>query len=272
MTAPKLRALQQWLSVVVQHPLSADRAIGSAAARQHFAPAAARRGDVVTPSAAMSPTDRLQVYNGGYLSRLAECLATDYPVLQQLLGRDRFARLAAAYVQRHPSRHPNLNRFGKQLPAFLQRQRLPHRAFAVELARLELSISLSFDAPAFTAVTTAQLQALTPQQWSRARLSPNPSVHLLALRFPVDAYYRARKDDVDTAVPRPARSWLLVCRHDHRVWRLPLTQPAHALLTALAAGKPLGEALAVAGDGAPVGAWFQQWAAMSVFTAVRLRR
>lgn len=267
---PNLRTLQRWMAHVVRHPDDAEAGVRSRAAAALLSPAAVRRGAVV---AGPRPIDGLQVYHGGYVARLCECLATDYGALQQLLGEDRFRDLAVAFVGRYPSRHPNLNRFGRELPEFVARRRsLPQRAFVAELARLERAVAIAFDADAAEPLSPAALQAVPPERWPTARLQLHPSVHLLAFRFPVDVAYQQFKDGGEVKVPRPARSWLLVCRHDDQVFRVRLERQAHTLLGALARGLPLGRALALAGGPPQVGGWFQQWAALSVFAGVRLRR
>lgn len=270
---PSLRQLQQWLSFVVQHPRTADVAIAARPAAATFTAAAVRAGSVILPNDRMSPTDRLQVYNGAYLARLIEVMGIDFGGLRELLGDATFRKVVTRYLHACPSRHPNLNQLGLRFPDWLARQRpVPGGAFAVELARLELAITRAFDAPAFTPLTTADLQTLAPEQWATTRLTVNPSVQLLAFRHPIQAWFQAWKDDR----PRPARrrhaSFLCVYRKDWRVWRQPLGRDAFSLLQALGAGQSLGRALARVGDSGAVGAWFQDWAANGFFSAVGTAR
>jgi hypothetical protein len=270
-TAPDLGRLQQWMALVMRHPATADVAVRARPARALFPLREVEAGRVVVANERMSVTDRLQVYNGGYLARLRDVLVSDYPALQHLLGEDRFHRLCAAYVDAHPSRHPNLNQLGKQLPAFVRRQRdLPRRAFAAELAQLELGISLAFDAPEFTAVAPARLQQVPPGDWPRARLTCNPSLQLYAFRHPVNAWFIAFKADRAPRPPRPRASHVAVFRKDWRVWRLDLEPAAFAVLASIRRGAPLGRALATARGEAAVGGWFRTWAADGLFTDVRV--
>lgn len=273
MTTPRLRALQEWLSQVVQHPRAADAAIRAAAPRSIFPAAAVRAGQVVRPNDRMSPTDRLQVYSGAYLARLVEVMATDYPAVQHLVGERTFGELVAGYVQRHPSRHPNLNRFGREFPAFLRRRRrLRRAAFTAELARLELAVSRSFDAPEFTPLDPHAHAAVPESRWAGARLSLNPSVHLLALRWPTNDYYQAFRDERSPRPPRPGARWLVVYRKADRVWRMNLTRPMHAVLGALGEGAPLGAAVRRVGAEDEVMGWFGSWARDGLFADVRFGR
>ncbi len=271
--APRLRALQEWMSVVVQHPRTADVAIRSAAAAAHFPPTAVEHGRIVKPNDRMTATDRLQVYNGGYLSRLQEVLETDYPALRHLLGDPAFRALVAAFVVGHPSRHPNLNRFGLPLPAFVARRRkLPHRAFAAEVATLERAVSTAFDAPEFRPLDLQELAAVPPSRWATARFTANPSVQVLTFRFPTNGWYQAFLDEQAPSPPAPAATALCVYRKDQKVWRMKLSPGMHSVLAALLAGRPLGEALGTADGEADVMATFQSWAHDGLFAAVRFRR
>ncbi|HEX6813611.1 MAG TPA: DNA-binding domain-containing protein [Planctomycetota bacterium] len=269
--APELGQLQQWLAFVVRHRATADVAVRAPAARALCPVRDVLAGGVVAPGERSSVTDRLQVYNGAYLARLCGVLAADYPALRHLLGSDRFDRLCAAYVERHPSRHPNLNQLGRRLPAFVGRRRdLPRRAFAAELAQLECCIALAADAPEFAPMPGERLHALPAGDWPRARLQCNPSLQLASFRHPVNAWL----DDVLAAraprAPRRRPSQVAVFRHGSRVLRLDLTPTAFAVLTAIAAGKPLGRALAQARGEQTVGTWFQDWSARGLFVGVHV--
>ena len=271
--APSLRQLQQWMAFVVRHPRTADVAIAANTAAAVFAAAAVNAGDVVRPNGRMSPTDRLQVYNGAYLARLADVMAIDFGGVRELIGEATFRKVVASYVHECPSRHPNLNQLGQRFPDWLARRRpVPGGAFAVELARLELAITRAFDAPAFTPLTTTDLQSIAAGQWARTRLIVNPSVQLLAFRHPIDAWFQAWKDERPRPPRRRSASWLCVYRKDWRIWRVPLSAAAFAVLGALQAGRTLEQALRLAGGADPVGTWFQDWAADGLFSAFRKSR
>ena len=70
MSAPNLRRLQRWMDLVMRHPATADVAVRTKAARALFPLERVLGGHIVVPNERLSVTDRLQVYNGGYLARL----------------------------------------------------------------------------------------------------------------------------------------------------------------------------------------------------------
>lgn len=266
-----LRALQRWFAAVVVHPGTVDDAFADHRVRR-LVPGRAPQDLLVQPLAGELAT-RCAVYNGGYLERLVEVLQGDFGAVQHGLGEPAFRALVARYLQRHPSRHPNLNQLGRAFPAFVRTQRtLPQRAFVAELAQLELAVSRAFDAAEFTPLAADALAAVPPAKRGAIRLAANPSLQLLAFRHPVDVWYQAWKEGAPIAVPAPQRSWLAVHRRDDRVWRHRLSQPQFAVLSALVDGQPLETALAKAPATAPVGTWFTEWGQNGWFTAVRRGR
>ena len=261
---PSLRALQRGIAAVLRHA----RGVGAGLR-------AVRRTGVVLPIVAaggagdgFAPRARLDVYADAYQARLVEVLAGDYGAVRARLGERSFARLARAYVQAHPSRHPNLNRFGARFPAFLRRQRtVPRRV--VDLARLEQALTLAFDACEFVPLGPDALAALSPAQWAKAVLTVNPSVQLLRVPAVVaDAFTSWRRGE---SAPTPRRGAVDVCvvRVGDQVIRRELPRVALAVLARLRRGVPLGRALRGVPPATPVDAWFAQWRADGLFTAVR---
>jgi hypothetical protein len=262
-----LRQLQRWFGAIFEHEGTAEQALRGRGVRR-LLPAGA--GAVLKPNPRLSPAAMLDVYNGGYLSRLVEVMQIDFGGVQQVLGDDAFRQLVAKFLRAHPSRHANLNQLGAPFPAFVARQRaLPQRPFLAELARLERTLCEAFDAPEFTPIGADALSAVPQQHWGRVRFLPNPSVRMLALRFPVDPFYQAWKDGKPMAVPAAAGNTLLVYRRDDRVWRERLQPGAAAVLQRLLAGRPLGEALAAAPSGEPVQQWFAGFARDGLFVGLR---
>ncbi|MBZ0152392.1 MAG: DNA-binding domain-containing protein, partial [Planctomycetes bacterium] len=215
----------------------------------------------------------LDVYNSGYLQRLVEVLQADFGAVQHMLGEDEFRRVAARYVAAFPSRHPNLNRFGRHFSAFLHAQRrLPKRGMLAELATLEWALCVAFDAPEFSPLDVTTLQSTAAGRWPRARFVANPSLQLLCTRHPVDECYQQWKDTGSCVAPPRRRGWLCVFRRQDQVWRQRLTAASFAVLEALVAGQPLGRALGVAGADEPVAQWFRDFAADGLFVSCRFDR
>jgi hypothetical protein len=228
---------------------------------------------LLTPGPRMTASERLDVYRAGYVSRLVECLADDYPALKHLLGEDAFEVLATAYVHAHPSGSPSLNAFGRALPDFVRESGIDGAAFASDLARLEWALVEAVHAAPADHLSPEALAAIAPESWESARLRAAPSVRLLRFDHAVDAYLQAVRDDRPATVVR-APTATLVHRRGWVVWRRDLTPPMARLLEDLLEGATLGRALAAAvgeagGEGAvDVTSWFQEWVAGGVFVGI----
>jgi hypothetical protein len=252
------------------HLRSQQKSFSDAVTAPYDGPDAAR---IVTPGPRLSAAERLAIYRDGYRGRLVECLADDYPGVRYLLGAETFESVVHAYIEQHPSQSPNLNAFGRSMPAFLAEHATP---LAADLARLEWALVEAIHAAASPPLTIDRLEHMSPAQWTNALLVPAASVRVLRFAYPADVFYQAFRSDEQPPAPGPAPSATLVHRRGWVVWRTELSPPMARLLEALASRVPLGEALRAAmadedeGTQTSVTRWFQEWVASGVFTAVEL--
>lgn len=266
------------MQALVTHPDGPEAGQSSPEAQ---AALAARIEDEFLPSATLSAAERVSIYSGMYLARLVEVLEEEFPALTAWLGHELAHELLCAYVQAHPSRSFTLNRLGLGLEAFL-RHEAPlddaRRPIALELARLERTIQDVFDAPEGTSLAVEALATVPAADFARLRLVPSAALRLLRFEHPLEAWYRAFREDEPLPALAPAACHLVVFRQEGRVWRLELTAAQHVLLTALVEGLPLGPALErLARDGHDLAAlapelqgWFRTWAAEGFFAALEL--
>jgi hypothetical protein len=268
---PTLQQLQRWMSLVTRHPADADAAAHTEEARALIPRGAVLGGEIIKPSATMQPLQRMDVYNGGYLTRLVEVLQSDFDALQFALGRRAWFELARDYVYAHPSHHPNLNVFGARMPAFVAaRGELPHGAFLAELAVLQWTVAEAFAAPEFEPLDVEALRGLTQEQWAGVVFEPNPSVRLRRFEFPVNGFLQSFYDGAEPDIPGPAPQHIVAYRKAGAVWRVRLPEPIARILQALIDGETFAIALERAGEhDQDVGPWFQEWSADGVFVAVR---
>ena len=268
MTSIPLRRLQRWFAACVEYPGTAAQALANESVQRLLPAAHVASGRVLAANPRMTPAMMLQVYNDGYFARLFEVMCADFPAVQHVLGADRFRAVVARYIATCPSRHANLNRFGARFPAFVRGEPAARSAFVAEVAHLERALSDAFDAPTFTPLPPDALQQVPQDRWGETRFTANPSLQLLAFRYPVDTWYSAWQNGEAAAVPCTQHSWLAVYRSYDRVHRLRLVRPAFSVLQALVAGEPLAAALALARGGEPVAAWFREFAQAGLFVAL----
>jgi len=270
-----LGGLQRWMQSVIVHPGDVDDALASAGAASLVAPE--RVGDVVLPSASLTPAARVGVYQEMYLLRMEEALETDYPALAHFLGPRKWKDLVSSYVEAHPSRSYTLNVLGRHLADHLgNRAGLRHAGFCVDLARLEWAVTEAFDAPETKGLGEAEIAAMPPEAWEQARLVPAAAVRLLALRHNAGEYLDSMKGDAhDHPRPRRRPEWIAVSRRDYAVYRLGLGRTAFRLLTELVEGRPVGEAVERClraarpkPSGDEVFGWFREWARSGLFQAI----
>jgi hypothetical protein len=263
------------MQAVIVHPASA--ADGLRAREAVSIVPEERLPDVILPSQTLRPEERLAIYHGMYPLRMREALAGDYPGLEHFLGDPGFADFVRDYVRAHPSRSYTLNRLGDHVPEFIARRRgLEHRAFLLDLARLERAVNEAFDADETPRLTEEQVQAVPQEAWATARLVAVASLRLLEVDHPVNEYLESVKRE-DHDHPRPVKKpgFVAVYRRNYGVYRQDLAKPAFGLLRDLAGGKPLGASLRAAArrGGRPPGEdqlfrWFREWVSAGMFTRV----
>jgi hypothetical protein len=269
-----LGGLQRWMQSVIVHPGSLDDALASVEAGALVAPE--RLAEVLLPSATLTPAERIDIYHGMYVLRMAEALETDYPALAHFLGEGRWSALVRGYVEAHPSRSYTLNVLGRRLPDWLLvAPELTRRGFCHDLARLEWAITEAFDAEETPRLAEAELTATPAEAWDAARLVPSAALRLVELRWNANEWLDSTKDDRhDHPRPRRRQTWVAVFRQSYAVYRRELSLSAYRLLSDLATGMTVGDALAaaLARRGAPgpdaLTRWFRQWAADGLFTRI----
>ena len=267
----KLAALERWFDGRVAGPWEGKPTRGPTAAA------------VVLPNATLSADERVRIYTRMYFARLLEVLQADFPALEKILGEEAFERAARAYVAKHPSRSYSLNPLGRRLPEFLERApRVPRRALAVDVARVERAMSEVFDEEEAAPLSPEAVAAVPAHAWADARLVPIPAFRLLALRTRANAAVSAARQEKRLPDLRAHATWAVVYRREYRVYRLDLTAPQFALLGALARGKTVRAALAAAAKASgpreaaalptQLFGWFRTWTEEGLFMALHPER
>lgn len=228
-----LRAQQEWFAAIISTPQDEPAPVDERSAPR-----------LIAPSATLSSLERIDIYRRGYHARLIECLADDYPVLQHALGEEAFEALSRAYIAKHPSQAPSLNYFGRFMADFCRSQPLPEPGFAADLATLEWAIVLSIHAPTADAIGFEDLGQVPNERWPGARFRVNPSLKILHLDYPVNAYLQAFRQGKPALVPAARRGSVAVYRTGRNVWRLELEPTMVTLVESLANGVTLEEGLA----------------------------
>lgn len=237
---------------------------------------------ILLPSSQLSSEERFAIYQTAYQARLIECLRELFPVLRLMLEED-FDAFAAEYIVHYPPTSYSLNHLGDRFVAFLSETRPPRKDaqldwadVMIELAQMEWTIDQVFDGPGIEHINVLKdelLRSLTSEQWLATRLTPAPCLRLLAFQFPINAYYQALKTNEQPELPAPAANYLALTRRDFLVRRIPLEAAEFILLSAIVAGKTIGEALEIASnhtslEPAQIRDWFASWGRLGFFISL----
>ncbi|MCC7385818.1 MAG: putative DNA-binding domain-containing protein [Deltaproteobacteria bacterium] len=271
-----LSSMQRWFAEVVMHGGTADAGVAHARGLQLELGALATE-QLIRSDPRLSAAERLGIYHYAYRARLIECLADDYPAVEHALGEQGFETLARRYIDRYPSRGPNLNHFGRSLAELAEGQDgwLPNHRFIADLARLEWAMVEVLHASLGAPLALAALEAIPPERWADVRLTPSPALRFLTFRHPVNAYLQCFRTDQATRIPSAEWSATAVYRQGFTIWRMDFTRPMAAVLDALLREAPLGEAMEHLDGADPklegdVRVWFREWVSGGFFAALRL--
>ncbi len=243
-----LTALMQWM----------QRAI--------TAPDAARDGEALRAVLHSSPELEapacLGVYQRAYHARLLAVFSVEYPALRQVLGGEVFTAFVADYLRHNPPRGHSVGQLAENFPRHLADTHppvpastapddsgLPHDwpHLVVDLAFFERTVAEVYDGPGSeeqSVLTASDVLALSDAQLLDARLTPSPALRLMEFRYPVHHVVRDVRRGRSPELPRPAPTYIVVCREDYRVTTDEHTAGAHVLLAHLTRGHSLAETLA----------------------------
>jgi hypothetical protein len=187
---------------------------------------------------------RLDIYGNAYRSRLLEALEATYPALKIYMGDDEFYKIGHEYLDKYPSSYRSIRWFGDQLPAFMK-EHIPYRdqPQAAELAALEWTMTLVFDAADSDVLEIDEMNTIPPDAWESMQLHFHPTVHCLKLRWNVVEFWQAIMEDqappelVQTHLPN---NWVL-WRKDLLNYDCPINEDEAWAIAAMAKGCTFGE-------------------------------
>jgi hypothetical protein len=288
----KLRALQRTMARAVMQPLARSERMQTTA--PDGKPMRAYAARFIKANDRLTSFERLEIYNRQYWFRVLSSMVEDFPGLRAVLGASRFEEMCKAYITDCPSRSFTLRNLGSKLESWLTKHPKwagAQQDLALDITRLEWADIEAFDGKSEPALRP---EAVSGDAGPTLRLKLQPYLRLLSLKYPVDdLLLGVRQEDEDTdfasnafqekrkrkrvqavAKLKPAPMFLAVHRIDYSVYFRRIEPEEYAILKALRAGKPLGEAIDVglrktkiplAGRAASVQQWFQSWAALGWF-------
>jgi hypothetical protein len=218
----------------------------------------------IKPNDRLSSFDRLEIYNHQYWLRVISAVAEDYPAMQAVMGQEAFDAMVLGYLKQQPSTSWTLRDLGGRLPAWLEAQSElggKDHALLADVAKLELAYIDAYDRAALTPLAEEDF----PHLAGDSVLMLQPHLQLLELQHPVDelvlavhrnaaeremvsnaATGRRQANHVELPEMRPAAIYLAVHRFEESVYYRRVGREAFVMLSALKAGRALGEAIEMA--------------------------
>lgn len=258
-----LHEIQRRMAAAVMHPLTRDETMPRK--RRDGTSNQSEADAIIRPNDRLTSFERLEIYNRQYWFRLYSSFEEDFPGLQAILGRAKFDKLMRAYLTDCPSESFTLRNLGSKLEKWLDQhpEHLgPHPKLARDMVRLEWAHIEAFDSEERPRLSPEKLAAVDEN--STLRLQPH--LRVLALSYPVDdlllevrtengssassannaniARKRHRVRHIAALKPKPIH--LAIHRHENTVWYKELSPEEFRLLSALIAGKTLGDAIDLA--------------------------
>jgi hypothetical protein len=196
----------------------------------------------------LTPPRRVEIYRHNVFTNLRGALGDIYPVVKRVVGEAFFQHAADQFIRATPSTSGDLNRFGREWPAFLAgyepARELP---YLPDVARLEWAWHEAFHAAEHAALDLARLAEVPAEDYAALRFTVHPALRLLDSPFPVLRVWQVNQPDYagEMAVDwDQGPAWLRVRREGTEVLIESVAAAGYRFLAAVVAG----EALEVAAD------------------------
>lgn len=210
----------------------------------------AREADPASLSIFRGETDsvrgRMAYYRGNQQETAHKVLCNAYPVVCALLGDEFFEALCDAYRRAHPSRDPDLNRFGAAFADFLRTfDPVEPYPYVPEIARLEWLCHEAYYAIEEVPLGVADLQAMSPGAIAALPVTLTRCTRSFTSAWDAVTIWRAHQPEGPALPDDPhVSSSGIVVRPDWRVTVLPASAGEAVALASLISGRAeLGDLL-----------------------------
>lgn len=196
----------------------------------------------------IDPAARLEIYRNNLREGFHKTLALEYPVIQRLVGKDYFGRLALAFLARHPSRSGDLHHVGAPFVSFL-RSHFADKGYGylADVAALEWAYQECLIAEDGDSLDPTTLRDVPAQSYATLRFTLRPDCRLVHSPFPVLKIWEVNQGEArdETVHLDSGPDFLLVLRNAKGVHFRRINEDDHRLLAAFVRGKSLEEALEI---------------------------
>ena len=203
---------------------------------------------LVSGPAGKAAEKRYNVYRNNVTVSLIDALAAVYPAVQRITGVDFFRAMARFHIRETPPTSPLLFEYGRDFPAFIERyeyaQGMPWLA---DTARIERAWLDAYHAADESALTASDLASFPPERLADLVFTAHPAARVLRSGFAAVTIFAAnRAADPVEAIDASRAEDGLITRPELDVIVRRLAPGEAEFLSALIAGRPLGEAAGAA--------------------------
>ncbi len=186
---------------------------------------------------------RFSVYRNNVTVSLVEALMATFPATLMIVGEEFFRAAASIYVRKDPPDSPVLISYGSGFPDFLETfEPAANIAYLPDVARIEIAWVQAYHAADLPVLSAEVLGAVSPDELSVARFKSHPSAQIIQSNFPIVTIWEMNRSGNASPVDMTIAESALITRREMDVEVRRLPTGGATFLSALAAGKPFGEA------------------------------
>jgi hypothetical protein len=116
---PKLKQTQKWFASIITRPLMEGSRLNPTSPKGESMDKEASK--YISPSPALRPAQRIELYNQQYWWRLLSVMQENFPFLTRLFGYHDFNQtISIPYLVKYPSSHWSLNMLGERLEKWIK--------------------------------------------------------------------------------------------------------------------------------------------------------
>lgn len=208
---------------------------------------------LVAGPGAKGAAKRYAVYRNNVTVSLIDALAAVYPAVQRIVGVDFFRAMARFHVRETPPASPLLFEYGRDFPAFIEGYEYARdMPWLADAARVERAWLDAYHAADATPLGAADFARVPTERLADLVVAAHPATRLVRSRWASVAIVAANREPgpvvtIDAGQPEDA----LITRPEAEVVVRRLAPGEFEFLSALTAGRPLGEAAAAALEATP---------------------
>lgn len=206
--------------------------------------------------------------------RAVGALRRAYEAVHHILGARRFADLALAYAEKHPTRSPELETTGRHFESFLKKAPISRQfKFLSDLAHLEWQIVEAFTGSQGEPAGVHEMSRLKQTSTDKIRIEFQPTVSVFQSRWPIFDIWQARKKplrQIRIHLANRAQN-VLVYRSGEHVRVECVDDRQYLFLDELLRGHTLGKACETlvrrySKERIPLAEWFAHWMRSGIFS------